>query len=71
MPKFIEFNRVRIDVDSVEVYIPTEFMIGDITKFQVNIYRKNVETYLALTFIDEKLRDECLKYLDSVFKPNS
>jgi len=69
MPKFIALGHVRIDADSIESYIPSERMSGDIKRFEVQIYRKNLDIYMSLTFPTEQVRDECLKHLDSIFKP--
>jgi hypothetical protein len=69
MPKFIALGHVRVDSDSIEAYIPSERMIGDVKKFEVHIYRKNLDIYMSLTFSTEQVREECLKHLDSIFKP--
>jgi hypothetical protein len=68
MQKFIYLGHVRIDVDSIEAYIPDEVKVGDNTKFQVHLYRRNIDAYMALTFSTEQVRNECLNHLDSVFK---
>ncbi len=69
MSKFIALGHVRVDSDSIDAYIPSERMSGDIKRFEVQIYRKNLDIYMSLTFPTEQVRDECLKHLDSIFKP--